>query len=167
MPFLLLFVVYPLLELAVLIKVGSQIGALATIGWILLTAVMGILVMRANGFLTMWKIRMRLMQGELPAGEVANGFLLTLAGVLLFLPGFIGDALGFLLLLGPVRKSMLGVAINAFKKRSGARFAIFSQGRPQADGNASERPVYDAQDNRLRKDKPSSTIIDGEFRRED
>lgn len=167
MPFLLLFVVYPLLELALMIKVGAQIGALATIGWILFTAVLGIMVMRGNGFLTMFKIRSRLAQGELPAREIANGFLLTLAGVLIFLPGFIGDALGFLLLLGPVRKSMLGVAVNAFKKRQGARFAIFTQGRPQADSNGGERPVYDAQDNRLRQDKPSSTIIDAEFRRED
>ncbi len=104
----LLFVVVPLLEIFLLIRIGAQIGALATIAWLLLAGVLGVLVLRLQGVLTVLQAREMMARGEAPAAALGHGVLLALAGILLIIPGFISDIVAFLLLIPALRGWLLG-----------------------------------------------------------
>ena len=97
--FLFLFIVMPIVEMVVLIKVGGMIGALNTVGLVLLTAVIGAALLRQQGLSTLLRANQRLNSGELPAREVAEGLILAVGGALLLTPGFVTDGIGFLCLL--------------------------------------------------------------------
>jgi len=104
-----LFILLPLLELYVLIEVGSGIGGLLTISICLLTAALGGVIMRRQGLQTMLKAKESLaaaQQHEL-AEHAMHGVMLVIAGIMLFTPGFITDTLGFLLLLPFVRNLII------------------------------------------------------------
>lgn len=93
------FILFPLLELAVLIKVGSSIGVLPTLLLLIASALAGGFLLRIAGPATAWRARARLLAGEPPEQEMLDGLLLALGGFLLLLPGFISDVLGLLCLL--------------------------------------------------------------------
>ena len=101
--FFLLFLLFPLAELYVLIKVGGSIGALATIMLLVLSGIAGILLLRLAGFATAWRARERLARGELPEREMLQGLMMAIGGGLLFLPGFISDVLALIVLFPPTR----------------------------------------------------------------
>lgn len=86
-----------------LIKVGGYIGAWPTIALVMITAVIGVTVLRIQGLATLTRGIGRLNRGELPAREMVEGLLLAVAGALLLTPGFVTDAAGFLLLVPPAR----------------------------------------------------------------
>lgn len=98
---LLLFIVMPVVEMWLLITVGRQIGALPTIGLVLLTAVVGVALLRAQGFATLFRARQKMDLGELPAMEMAEAIVLAVCGALLLTPGFATDVLGFAGLIPP------------------------------------------------------------------
>ena len=100
---LLLFIVMPILEMWLLISVGTQIGALPTIGLVLLTAVVGAGLLREQGFATLWRGRQKLQEGQLPTTEIAEGFILAVSGALLLTPGFFTDVIGFAGLIPAIR----------------------------------------------------------------
>ncbi len=102
-----LFIVVPIVEMFVLIKVGSLIGALPTVALVLLTAVVGVALIRAQGFSTLRRAQVRMAHGEVPAQEMIDGLCLAVGGVMLLTPGFVTDTFGFLLLVPGVRKWML------------------------------------------------------------
>jgi UPF0716 protein FxsA len=110
---LLIFVIIPLIELYLLISVGSEIGALNTIGFSLLTAFIGGYLVRMQGFSTALRIHESSSRGELPAVEMIEGAILLLCGIMLLLPGFVTDAIGFLLLIPPLRR---GLIINRLRR---------------------------------------------------
>ncbi|MEP0073259.1 MAG: FxsA family protein [Marinomonas sp.] len=101
---LLIFILVPIVEMTVLIQVGSEIGALATIGLVFLTAILGVTLIRKQGLETSLKAQEKMRRGELPASEVAEGLMLIFAGLCLLIPGFVTDAIGALLLVPPLRK---------------------------------------------------------------
>ncbi len=101
-PFLLLFI--PVLEIAVFILIGGQIGIFATLGMIFLTAIIGSILLRIQGFAALGKIQQKTLMGELPGEELVNGVMIMIAGVLLLTPGFVTDSIGFLLFFPPFRK---------------------------------------------------------------
>jgi UPF0716 protein FxsA len=101
---LLLFILVPIVEMTVLIQVGSKIGALATVGLVFLTAIVGVTLIRKQGLETSLKAQEKMRRGELPASEVAEGLMLIFAGLCLLIPGFVTDAIGALLLVPPLRK---------------------------------------------------------------
>ncbi|EME00707.1 MULTISPECIES: FxsA family protein [Stutzerimonas stutzeri subgroup] len=101
--FFVLFLLFPLAELYVLIKVGGSIGALATILLLVLSGIAGILLLRLAGFATAWRARERLARGELPEREMLQGLMMAIGGGLLFLPGFISDVLALIVLFPPTR----------------------------------------------------------------
>lgn len=105
--FLLLFVVAPLFELYVLLGVGAIVGPLPAILLSILTAVIGGILARAQGLSVLLRVRAMLENGEQPALEMLEGALLLLAGLALLLPGFVTDALGFLLLIPPLRRALI------------------------------------------------------------
>jgi len=101
--FFVLFLLFPLAELYVLIKVGGSIGALATILLLVLSGIAGVLLLRLAGFATAWRARERLARGELPEREMLQGLMMAIGGGLLFLPGFISDVLALIVLFPPTR----------------------------------------------------------------
>ena len=94
-----LFIAVPIVEMLVLIEVGQQIGALWTIALVLLTAFIGINLLRHQGLATLSRANWRIKSGELPAQEILEGILLAVGGALLLTPGFVTDTIGFLLLI--------------------------------------------------------------------
>ena len=107
MPLLLLFIVMPVVEMWLLIKVGQQIGAGATIGLVLLTAAVGYALLKQQGFATLFRARQKLESGELPAEEMAEALVLAISGALLLTPGFVTDAIGFVGLIPFTRKALI------------------------------------------------------------
>ncbi len=97
----------PLIELYVLIRVGASIGALSTILLCVLTAVLGGVIIRYQGLQLLWQARAQLAAGMPPMATTLHGAMLALAGLLLFVPGFVSDALGFLLLVPAVRRAII------------------------------------------------------------
>jgi UPF0716 protein FxsA len=97
----------PLIEIALFIEVGGLIGVLPTILLCILSAVAGVSLMRAQGLVTLDKLRASLEAGGDPRGPIAHGALILVAGVLLVIPGFFTDALGLLLLIPAVRRLVI------------------------------------------------------------
>lgn len=91
----LIFVIIPVLEMWLLITVGNYLGALLTIGLVLLTAFIGVNLLRVQGFQTLWRGRRKFEEGQLPAREIAEGIILAVSGALLLTPGFVTDVVGF------------------------------------------------------------------------
>ncbi|GAB0148109.1 hypothetical protein McPS_08490 [Marichromatium sp. PS1] len=105
--FLVLFIGLPLIEIYLLIEVGSEIGALSTIMLSILTAVIGTWLVRHQGFGVLLRVRELSDRGEVPALEMMDGALLLVAGLFLLLPGFLTDVVGFLLLVPPLRRALV------------------------------------------------------------
>ncbi len=103
----LLFLTIPLLEIYLLIKAGSVIGALPAVALVVFTAVLGAFLLRLQGLSTMNRMRANMMRGKVPAIEILEGAALLVAGGLLLTPGFFTDAIGFLLLIPPLRRYWL------------------------------------------------------------
>jgi UPF0716 protein FxsA len=106
----------PIAEIAAFILVGGQIGVLATIGLIFASSVAGALLLRFQGLGSMRRLQAAMQRGEVPTGEVADGVMILLAGLLLITPGFITGAIGLLLFLPPLRRF--------FWKLAGFRLAV-------------------------------------------
>ncbi|MEH6449474.1 MAG: FxsA family protein [Oleispira sp.] len=107
MPLLLIFIVIPLIELAVILKVNGFIGIGWTLGLIIITAFVGVRLLKQQGISTLLRANQKMQQGQIPAQELAEGFLLALAGALLLTPGFVTDAFGFILLVPFTRKALV------------------------------------------------------------
>ena len=105
---LIFFIGLPLLELWLLLKLGALIGAFAVLAIVIATLLIGMRVLQFAGWRTWLNSRWRLQQGQSPAPELVDGFLLALAGVFLLLPGLITDTVGLLLLIGPLRRRFAG-----------------------------------------------------------
>ena len=107
-----LIIAVPLIEVFLFIKVGSYIGAYNTISLTLITAIIGIIYARYEGFNTLRSAIPQLKKDEIPIYEIISGAALAFAALLLILPGFATDLLGFLLIFPPTRK----VFVNKFSK---------------------------------------------------
>jgi len=102
--FLLVFVGISLLELVVILRVGQLVGVWYTVLLIILTALLGVLLAKYQGFLAIRQLQNSLACGQMPGEAILDGILILIGGVLLFLPGFITDMFGFLFLLPPSKK---------------------------------------------------------------
>jgi UPF0716 protein FxsA len=100
---LLLFIALPIIELVVLIKIGAAIGALDTIGLMILSAIVGTALVRAQGLTVLGRVRDSLARDIFPAKAMFDGLCLLAAGILFIIPGFVTDAIGLVLVLPPVR----------------------------------------------------------------
>ncbi len=114
--FLLLLIAVPLAEIGVLIQLGEVIGLWPTLLAIVFTAVVGIWLLRRQGFATLARAQASLEAGRLPLAEIFDAVCLLVAGALLLTPGFITDSLGGLLLLPPFRR-LLRFALGALLAR--------------------------------------------------
>jgi len=101
---LLLFITIPIVEMFILIEVGGLIGALPTIGLVVLTATLGVWLLRLEGIATLNNVRTKLENGAMPEVELLEGIMLLIGGALLLTPGFVTDAIGFTCLLPFLRR---------------------------------------------------------------
>ena len=153
---LLFFIAVPLVEMLLLFEVADYIGGLWTIFFVVLTAVIGVQILKRQGFSTLLRANQRLDSGQLPAQEVIEGFFLAFAGALLLTPGFITDTLGFLCLTSPLRRLLARKFIESgllMSARSGTSRGIFW---------SSNSTFSQDQSGTFRKDE-SSTTIEGEY----
>lgn len=137
----LLFLVVPLIEIYLLIEVGSVLGALPTVALVVLTAIIGAFLLRLQGFVTMQRVRSSMARGEIPAVEMLEGVVLLFCGALLLTPGFFTDTLGFLGLIPALRRGMiywlLGKGILTSRVRGRP-----DQGPPGADSHRTIEGQY-------------------------
>ena len=104
---LLLIISIPLIEIYLFIKIGSQIGAFNTVSLILITAFVGVIYARYEGFNTLKSGMSQIIKNEIPIYEIISGAALAFAALLLILPGFATDFLGLLIIFPPTRRLLL------------------------------------------------------------
>lgn len=178
----LLFLIVPMMEMWLLIKVGEVIGALQTIGLVALTAVIGVSMLKRQGLKTLMRVQERVNSGQIPAEEILEGVFLAVGGALLLTPGFVTDVFGFCCLV-PYTRGWL-----ARKVISSGNFAAMGSGVGGMGGDRSgffyqqgfeehvvggervyEERSHQQKERNVIKDAGSSddsSTIDGEFRRE-
>ena len=110
---LVFFILLPIVEITLLIDIGGNIGAGATILLILTTAMVGMVLVRYQGFSLLRDAQSQISKGQPPAKALAHGILVLLAGLMLIIPGFFTDGVGFLLLLPPVRSLLLDFVVGS------------------------------------------------------
>jgi UPF0716 protein FxsA len=112
------FIVMPLIELYVAIQVGSQIGALNTIGLLIALSVIGAWLVKRQGLGLARRVQQQVRAGHAPTKELVDGALLLVAGVLMFAPGFVSDAIGILLLIPPIRALVRNMVMRRIGRKS-------------------------------------------------
>ncbi len=113
--FFLLFIGLPALEIFLMIKIGGQIGALSTVSLIFLTAIIGVYFAKLEGIKTMRSGIMNLYQNKVPVYEIISGASIAIAALLLIIPGFFSDTIGFLLLIPFTRKILISFFVKKNK----------------------------------------------------
>jgi len=113
---ILTIILVPITEIYLFIKIGSQIGAFKTISLIFITAIIGVIYARYEGLNTLRSGFSQLVKNEIPAYEIISGAIITFAALLLIIPGFATDFVGFLLIFPLTRKLILNSFSNKFKK---------------------------------------------------
>ena len=114
---LLLIISIPLIEIYLFIKIGSQIGAFNTVSLILITADIGVIYARYEGFNTLKSGMSQIIKNEIPIYEIVSGAALAFAALLLILPGFATDVLGLLIIFPPTRKFFLKKVSKNYSKK--------------------------------------------------
>ena len=112
---LITLILIPILEIFLFIKIGGQIGALNTISLIFITAIIGVFYARYEGLNTLRTGLNQLIKNELPAYEMISGAAIAFAAILLIIPGFATDLIGFLLIFPLTRKLLFGKFVKDFK----------------------------------------------------
>ena len=117
-PIFLSIILIPIIEIYLLIKIGSQIGAFSTIFLILTTAIVGVYYAKYEGLNTLRSGFVQISKNETPAYEVLSGAAIAFAAILLIIPGFLTDLVGFFLILPMSRRYIFSKVKNRFKTRS-------------------------------------------------
>ena len=115
---IILIVAIPLIEIYLFIKIGSQIGAINTLALILITALLGVWYARFEGFNTLKSGITQLRNNELPVYEIVSGAAITIAAIMLIIPGFATDIFGIILIFPYTRKILLSKLSEKYKKKS-------------------------------------------------
>jgi len=108
-----LFTLIPVIELALLIEIGSKIGILNTVVVVILTAIIGAYMVRTEGMGVMYRIQQNMKDGMFPGEELISGAMILVAGALLLTPGFFTDIIGFLMVI-PVSRKYIGDIIKKY-----------------------------------------------------
>ena len=114
---LLAVILIPIVEIYLFIKIGSQIGAFTTIFLVFFTAVVGVYYARYEGINTLRSGMTQIIKNQIPAHELISGAAIALAAVLLIIPGFATDLLGFLLIIPITRRLILGRLNKKFENK--------------------------------------------------
>lgn len=154
----LLFFIIPLIEIYFLVQVGEEIGAWMTILLVIITAVIGVTLLREQGLRTLMKANQAMQAGKMPAQEMFDGFMLAAVGILLVTPGFFTDGLGFLLLVPSVRKLLMRSLLKNMTFQTHGHFS---------SAQYTQRPSSTHHRGDIEQDSDGRHTIDGDFKRED
>ncbi len=158
---LLLLIAVPLIEIGLFVEVGGWVGGWSTVGLVILTAVVGLALVRIQGLGVLKKLNDGMGGGPFPAGAAFDGIALFMAGAMLVIPGFMTDTLGFLLLIPPLRRA-LGDRLRARAHFGGVHTGYSSHHTNQEDG-PSIGPRASNSNEGVNKGPGESIIIEGEF----
>ena len=100
------FTIIPIIEIYLLIEIGSMFGALTAVALVILTGFLGAFLARMQGLQTLYRIQESLREGRMPSGELLDALLIGIAGLVLLTPGFLTDSAGFLLLIPATRNTI-------------------------------------------------------------
>ncbi|MEQ8824103.1 MAG: FxsA family protein [Filomicrobium sp.] len=155
--FLLVFIVVPLVEIALLIVVGQHIGLLATILIVIVTAILGTTLLRQQGFGVMARVSQSLAEGKMPVEQAIEGLCLLVAGAFLLTPGLLTDVTGFLLLVPVVRIHLARAILRGFLRSGNVH--VFTQRSQHGQSGPTEEPFHPFEDRQNNGDQ----VIDGEY----
>lgn len=111
------FIVVPIVELALIIQVGSSVGVLPTLGLLIFVSIVGAWLVKFQGMGVLMRMRQQLARGQMPTEELVNGVLILVAGALMLTPGFFTDAFGLSLLIPPIRAAVRKMLSRRFTRR--------------------------------------------------
>ena len=111
-PFFIFFIALPALEIFLFIKIGGQVGALNTVALIFLTAIIGVYFAKLQGIKTLKSGMINLYQNKMPIYEIMSGASIAIAALLLIIPGFFTDLIGFLLLIPFTRRIIFSLVLK-------------------------------------------------------
>jgi len=152
MGFLPYLLAVPLIEIAGFVWIGPYLGVGGTLAWIILTGMLGMAIIRRQGFETLVRLRAAASAGETPLPVAVDGGVQVFAGLLLAVPGFFTDAIGLLLLIPPLRALAVAWALGRLAK-AGARVHVAQPG--QAD-----RTVIETEYEIVEREVPPDRRID-------
>ena len=155
----LLFIIVPVIEITLLINVGQAIGAWYTVGLVLLSAFVGVNMLRYQGLSTLGRAQQRMNEGQIPGSEMIEGIVLAVGGALLLTPGFVTDVVGFLCLIPFTRRR--------FTKLVMSRFTMVAMSQQQNSENPETPFVHRTRPLHPQDKGQDNDVIDGDFRRED
>ncbi len=150
-----LFIAVPIIEIAVLIKVGGILGFWITLLFVVLTAALGTLMLRAQSISTLQAVQARMGAGELPATQLIEGVILLVGGVFLLTPGFITDGFGFFCLIPLCRRWLANKVLSRTQTHLFSKKTTFSSTSTNKSSS------------QYNKQAPNSGVIEGEFNREE
>lgn len=155
-----LFVVIPIIEIAVLMQVGAWLGAWPTLAIVIITAWLGAKNVKQQGIATLQSVQTKMAQGEAPSDEIVAGLLLLVAGVLLVTPGFVTDFFGLSLLVPQVRQGLIKAVQSQLTTKAVSQTQSFSFHQH----TAFEQPNTPQQSE---ENRHQGQTIEGEFERKD
>lgn len=139
----LLLVAVPLAEIVLFVMIGGRIGVLATVAVVVATALAGAAMLRLQGLAILREVQRQLDAGRLPLGPLVDGLGLFAAGLLLLTPGFLTDAIGFLLLVPALRRRLAALVVR--RLAASGRFTLHAAAGPRRHGRPGEDgPVIEA-----------------------
>jgi len=163
MPFIfIIFIVIPIVEITLLINVGQLIGAWYTIGLVLLSAFVGVNMLRHQGLATLGRAQQKMQQGEMPQQEMIEGLVLAVGGALLITPGFVTDIIGFCCLIPLTRIGFIKIASSRFKHKMSAGVSGFAGHASQ--GGAGMQANYSSEYSK--RGSEQGEVFEGEFSKE-
>jgi len=153
------FLIVPIVEMLVLLKVGSFIGAFYTITLVLMTAIIGVSLLKRQGLSAFLRANQKMQAGQMPVTEMGEGLMLAVAGALLLTPGFVTDGVGFLLLTPGVRNYLAKKWLGAMMRKSqvsGASGVFYSQATSSETSKTfNERKAF--------MESKEGDVVDGDF----
>jgi UPF0716 protein FxsA len=127
---ILLLIAIPIAELYVIVQVAQELGVLNTIALLIVISVVGAWLVKREGLGVLMRVQGQLAEGRTPTKELVDGFILIVAGALMFAPGFLSDVVGILLILPPTRAVVRGLVLRSFRKRvATGRMGVWTNGR--------------------------------------
>lgn len=161
-----LFIIIPIVEIAVIIQVGDLLGMWPTVALVILSAWLGAKYVRQQGLATLQSVQTKMAQGEMPSNEIVTGLMLLVAGVLLVTPGFVTDIFGLSLLIPNVRKNIANqvqkhIKVNQFS--GGASF----QHAPTGNVYDHESTIDPFNTSKEQVSHHQGETLEGEFKRKE
>lgn len=174
--FFVLFTIVSLTEVFLFIQIGEILGVPLTILSVILTAAIGVSLLRIQGFETLRRMNQRAQQGEMPGQEMVEGVMLLISGALLLTPGFLTDAIGFLILTPPIRAAAAAWVVKQglvqgtsvyWQQGGGAGFQTQKRSQTRSSADPDEPPIRTARARDERGEPHEVHIIEGEYERKD